>query len=115
MSINDEWDNGTGFADVGCALEDRFGSVFRFGLAGGCTNMMSRLEGGVVVNVTDAELPFLTHIDRRTAETGFTIGVYTSEGFENGEPVLLLTRYIDAEGLGDMIAEALDLLKGKAP
>jgi hypothetical protein len=104
---NDEWDHGTGFTQVSCDLQDRFGAMFSFGYAGGCVNMVAFLEGGLVVNVTDYQDCFLTPIHQRNG-LGFTVGVYTTEGFANGDPLSLYGWPTgEPEDLGDYIDFAL--------
>jgi hypothetical protein len=120
MSNNDEWvsvnghlDHGTGFIHAGIAddIEQRFGVFPSFGYAGGCVNMVLRLETGHIVNVTDAEKP-LTPIGEHTAADGFAVAIYRDDdAFGYGhDPVITRTAHISASGLVDLIADAINAL-----
>jgi hypothetical protein len=92
VSVNGHLDYHLGFIDSGIAddIEQRFGVFPRFGRAGGCVNMVLRLETGHVVNITDMHAPFLTALHTRGDSDGFTVAVYTENGFENGQPLFSL-------------------------
>lgn len=75
VSVNGHLDYHLGFTDSGIAddIEQRFGVFPRFGRAGGCVNMVLRLETGHVVNITDMDAPFLTALHARADSDGFTL------------------------------------------
>jgi hypothetical protein len=92
VSVNGHLDYHLGFIDSGVAddIEQRFGVFPRFGRAGGCVNMVLRMETGHVVNIIDMDAPFLTALHTRGDSDGFTVAVYTEAGFENGQPLFSL-------------------------
>ena len=117
VSVNGHLDYHLGFIDSGIAddIEQRFGVFPRFGRAGGCVNMVLRLETGHVVNITDMHAPFLTALHTRGDSDGFTVAVYTENGFENGQPLFSLAEPIGAAGLLNLIGQALATLAATRP
>lgn len=113
--VNAHLDHGTGFiaAGVADALERHFGVFPEFGCAGGCVNMILRLETGHIVDITDITAP-LTPIPERRRADGFTVAVYTATGFGYGDdPLIMLSEPADAEDLPDLIARTLTALTAR--
>jgi hypothetical protein len=109
VSVNGHLDYHLGFIDSGVAddIEQRFGVFPRFGRAGGCVNMVLRLETGHVVNITDMDAPFLTALDERADSDGLTVAVYTEPGFGNGQPLFSLSEPVGAAGRLGLIGQAV--------
>jgi hypothetical protein len=107
---NASWDEGIGFCAAGIcdAIEERFGVMPSFGVAGGCVNMCLTLETGHVLHIHDYDEP-LTHAKVRTAADGFSVAVYLNDEASGwgADELVFLRRHVDADGLGDLIAAAI--------
>ena len=111
VSVNGHLDYHSGWVDSGIAdaIEAQFGVYPEFGIAGGCINMVLRLESGHVLDINDAEEP-LTPVHDRDPSDGFSIAIYRSDD-DHGwgrDPVLtLVVAMANPQDLPNLIAQAI--------